>query len=79
MFYLMHVCGISLRFEVVFMIGRDYDKPLSGKLNDSVEFPLEGSWTFAHLDVLAVFRDWRIDLRLGPGLGLLQAQKFGGG
>lgn len=36
----MRVWGIILRFEVVLMIGRDCDKPLSGKLNDSVEFPL---------------------------------------
>lgn len=58
---------------------RDYDKPLCGKLDDGVEFSLQGSWTFAHLDVLAVFSDWRIDLSLGPGLSLLQTQKFGGG
>lgn len=57
----------------------DDDKPLCWKLNDGVEFSLQSSWTFAHLDVLAVFRDWRIDLSLGPGLSLLQTQKFGGG
>lgn len=61
------------------MVGSGVDKPLSGKLNDSVEFSLQGSWTFAHLDILAVFSDWRVDLSLGPGLGLLQTQKFSGG
>lgn len=61
------------------MTRRDFDKPLCGKLNDGVEFPLQSSWTFSHLNVLAVFSDWRVDLGLGPGLSLLQTQEFGGG
>lgn len=60
------------------MMGRGVDKPLGRKLDDSVEFSLQCSWTFAHLDVLAVFGDWRVDLSLGPGLSLLQTQKFRG-
>lgn len=60
------------------MMISDYGKPFCGKLNDGVEFSLQGSWALAHLNVLAVFSDWRIDLSLGPGLSLLQTQKFGG-
>lgn len=55
------------------------NKPLGGKLDDGVELALQGGWTFAHLNVLAVFSDWRVDLSLSPGLGLLQTQKFCGG
>lgn len=59
--------------------GIGVNKPLGRKLDDSVELALQGSRTLAHLDVLAVFSDWRVDLSLGPGLGLLQSQKFGRG
>lgn len=60
-------------------MGRGFNKPLSRKLDDSVELALQGSRAFAHLNVLAVFSDWRVDLSLGPGLGLLKAQEFGRG
>ena len=52
------------------------NKPLGGKLDDGVELALQGSWTFANLNVLAVFSDWRVDLSLSPGLGLLQTQEL---
>lgn len=58
---------------------RRVNKPLGGKLDDSVELSLQGRRTFAHLDVFTVFSDWRVDLSLGPGLGLLQTQEFSGG
>lgn len=50
---------------------QEENKPLCGKLNDGVELALQSSWTFTHFNVLAVFSDWRVDLSLGPGLGLL--------
>lgn len=69
----------DFRIYIVIMTGRGVNKPLGWKLDDSVELSLQGSRTFAHLDVLAVFSDWRVDLSLGSCLGLLQTQKFSGG
>lgn len=69
----------DFRIYIVIMTGRAVNKPLGWKLDDSVELSLQGSRTFAHLDVLAVFGDWRVDLSLGSCLGLLQTQKFSGG
>ncbi len=63
----------------VIVTERRVNKPLGWKLDDSVKFPLQGSRTFAHLDVLAVLSDRRVDLSLSPGLSLLQTQKFSGG
>ena len=72
------VSDLDLMLIVIIMkIG--LNKPLSGKLNDSVELPLQGCRTFAHLNVLAVLSNWRVDLSLRPGLGLFQTQQFSGG
>lgn len=64
---------------IVIIMKIGISKPLGGKLDDSVELPLQGSRTFAHLNVLAVLSNWRVDLSLRPGLGLLQTQQFSGG
>lgn len=66
-----------IQMDTTVSVGSEDDKPLSGKLDDSVELSLQGSWAFAHFDVFAVFSDRRVYLGLGPCLSLLQAQKFG--
>lgn len=65
--------------SIVIIMKIGLNKPLGGKLNDSVELPLQGCRTFAHLNVLAVLSNWRVDLSLRPGLGLFQTQQFSGG
>ncbi len=70
--------GLLKTWSLDDITGRRINKPLGGKLDDSVELALQGSRTFAHLDILAVFSNRRVDLSLGPGLGLFQTQKFGG-
>lgn len=50
--------SFDFRIYIIIMMGKGVNKPLGGELDDSVELSLQGSRTFAHLDVLAVFSDW---------------------
>lgn len=69
---------VMILIGTVIRVGSEDNKPLCGKLDDSVELSLQGSWAFAHFDVFAVFSHRRVYLGLGSRLSLLQAQEFGG-
>lgn len=69
---------VMIQFDTMIKVGSEDNKPLCGKLDDSVELSLQGSRAFAHLDVFAVLSDRRVYLCLGSRLSLLQGQEFGG-